>query len=134
MPSEAYLDLFSILQLLFKDLHAFFLFASFLPFPTSFFIVSFCFLFYWQFQSRPSVLTVASSSDQVVGSAGWGIKEVGEKHHTFRIKAFHFSLGPAAQNLVVDFSASCSVCALIAMVTILYLKKYVVVIWVILGY
>lgn len=48
-----------------------------------------------------------------------GNKEDEGKHHTF--KAFHFNLGPTAWNLMVDFSASCSVCALIAMVTILYL-------------
>lgn len=41
----------------------------------------------------------------------------------FRNKGFHFSLDPTAQVFMVDFSSSCSACALVAMVTILYRKK-----------
>lgn len=45
------------------------------------------------------------------------------KCHRFRKKGFHFSLDPTAKVFMVDFSSSCSVCALVAMVPILYMKN-----------
>lgn len=49
-------------------------------------------------------------------------------------KAFHFSGDPPEKDFGVDFNSSRSVCALGAMVTILYLKNQNIVIQVILGY
>lgn len=43
-------------------------------------------------------------------------------------------MDPTAKVFMVDFSSSCAVCALVAMVTILYMKKQNTVIQVILRY
>lgn len=55
-----------------------------------------------------------------------GVEEttwMARKCHRFRNKGFHFSLHPTAKVLMVNFSSCCSVCALVAVVPILYMKK-----------
>lgn len=56
------------------------------------------------------------------------------KYHRFRNKGFHFSLDPTAKVFMVDFSSGCSVCAPVAVVTVLFMKKQNTVIQVILRY
>lgn len=99
-------------------IHSFFLHCSFhFPLLSS--------LFIFALSSTGNFRVDICSDSGKFKCSGGGFSRVGNKedegkHHTFRIKASHFNLGPTALNLMVDFSASCSVCALIAMVTILY--------------